>query len=42
VADCLLCTLPPLRRQARAFVLLASALLVQVFLWVAFLRLLPR
>ncbi len=37
----LLSVLPPLRRPAHTAVLLAAALLAQVLLWVAFLRLLP-
>lgn len=41
VANVLLSVLLPLRRPMTALLLLASALMVQVFLWVAFLRLLP-
>jgi len=41
LADVAIAALPPLRRPMTTFVLLSTALLVQVFAWVAFLRLLP-
>jgi len=41
VSNLLLAVLPPLRRPMTTYVLLAAALLVQVFLWLGFLMLLP-